>query len=68
MLLMFVMLALVADKFVMDAVVIEVLLKEAFVEICKVLLMFVMLAFVADKFVMDAVVIEALLKEAFVEI
>ena len=60
-------LAFIADRFVMDAVVTEILLNDAFLDCWKVLLMLLILAFLADKFVCDAVVTKTLPNEALVE-
>ena len=57
---MLVILAFVADTFVMDAVMIETLLKEALVDSCNILL--------TNKLVIDAVLIHTLLNEAFVDV
>ena len=46
---------------------IETLLKDAFVDNWRVLLMFVILALVDDKFVTDAVVIETLSNDVLVD-
>ena len=64
---MFVMLAFVDDKFVMDAVVTETLPKEALVDSCNVLLIFLILALVDDKFIIEAVEMETLLKDALLD-
>ena len=51
--------ALVTERFTIEAVFIEMLLKDAFIDSCKVLKTY--------KFVIDAVFIETLTKEALVD-
>ena len=67
MLYIFVKHALIADKFTIEAVLIETLTKEALVDKARVLLMFVKHAFVAERITMEAVFIDALVKEALVD-
>ena len=64
---MFVKQAFVALRFSKEAVVMDALVKEAFIDNCRVLVMFVKHAFVALRFTKEAVVIDALVKEAFVD-
>ena len=56
-----------ADKFTIEAVFIETLTKEAFVDRVRVLVIFFKHAFTADRFTIDAVFIETLVKDAFVD-
>ena len=53
---MFVKHAFLAERFTMEAVIIEILLKDASIDSCKVLKTY--------KFVIDAVFIETFIKEA----
>ena len=56
---MFVRLAFVAGRFVIDAVVLETLLNDAFDDSCSILL--------TNKLVIDAVLIHTLLNDAFID-
>ena len=56
---MFVKHAVVAERFTIEAVFIEILLKDAFIDSCNVLNTY--------KFVIEALFIETLVKDAFVE-
>ena len=67
MLYIFVKHALMADKFTIEAVFIETLTNEAFVDRVRVLVMFFRHAFVAERFTIEAVFIDTFLNEAFVD-
>jgi len=67
MLYIFVKHALMADKFTIEAVFIETLTNEAFVDRIRVLVMFFKHAFVAERFTIEAVFMETFLKDAFVD-
>ena len=54
---MLVILAFVTDKLVIDAVLKQILLNDAFVDSWRVLLKLRILAFVTDKLVIDAVLV-----------
>ena len=67
MLYIFVKQALIADKFTIEAVFIETLTKEAFVDRVRVLVMFFKHALTADRFTIEAVLIDTFLNEALVD-
>ena len=57
----------VADIFTMEAVFIETLVNDAFVDTCSVLVTFVKQALVVERLTIEAVFIDTLLKVAFVD-
>ena len=56
-----------ADRFTIEALFIETLVKIAFIDCWTVLVMFVRHAFVAEKFTTDALFIDTFVKDAFVD-
>ena len=64
---MFVRHAFDAERFTIEAVLIETLVKEAFVDCRRVLVMFERHAFDADRFTTEAVFTLTFTKEAFVD-
>ena len=56
-----------AEKFTTEAVFTLTLVKEAFVESCRVLIRVIMHAFIAERFTTEAVCIDTLAKEALLE-